>query len=202
MNRVASPTSASYPERSRPSALVYALTAFCALAAGSAVADDFAYTYFEAAYVHSDGANGGLLAGSIDVSSNLRLRVGGTRLSESGVDLTAAGAGVDYIARVSETVNVLIGGGINYAEVDAGFFDADSTDASAGVSVRILASPNFEIEPSVGYVFGDFDDAVFGVDARYWFNRNVALQFGIGGSTADGSDAIFELGVRLGPQYR
>mgnify|MGYP001953748842 CR=1 FL=1 len=185
-------------------ALLTALTVFSAipeLGAAPALADEFSYSYFDLSYLHIDGANGGAGSGSIEFNENVRLFGGGGFANDSGVDVTSYTAGIGYIARFNDDVNLIVDLGYAGAKADFFFGELKTDDVLVGASLRLRASPELEFEPSVGYLLGDTDELAYGVDARFWATSNVAIQLGIAG-TSGGGDAAFTAGIRFGPKHR
>lgn len=182
--------------------------AFAATLATSATyADDFAYDFVDIGYERSNPIDAGSLSGSYQLDDNIRTIAGLGFASAGFVDVFTLNAGLGYIFRPSETVNVVVDAGLNYFNIDTPFTDSNGEIGVFGsVKARVLIAPNFELEPNIGYTTpfdNDFniDDFTFGVDARYYLSEWVAIQGGIGGSTAT-DDASFNIGFRFGRQVR
>ena len=129
-----------------PSRLLAA--ALCALGAQYVQADELSYSYVDLSYVHNDGADGGAITGSIDIGGNVRLFAGGLFASESGVDSTGLSAGAGYIVRFNDNANLIIDAGVAYAKVDAGFFEADDTDALVNLTLRFAPTISSKLNPA------------------------------------------------------
>lgn len=171
------------------------------MASAGVHAAEFSYSYVDVSYLRVDSANGGNLNGSYEVARNVRLFGGVGFASNSGVDVTTYGAGLGYIARFNDAVNLALDVGYAGAKADVGSFDFRTNDVAVGASLRLRAAPNFEFEPSLSYLLGDTDELGYNLDARYWVNSQLAIQAGVGGVTG-GGDAAFTIGLRFGPSQR